>query len=98
VFPRGDENGDQQAQPSKYSPTIDATNAGLKEYAKKKGGAARGRVTFVDCGHLLLEGGRIRAGAMPDATHPSSQAYEELSKTCLAPAVTKALAAVASAA
>ena len=35
---------------------------------------------------------------MPDATHPSAQAYEELSKTCLAPAVTKALAAVASAA
>jgi len=98
VFPRGDENRDQQAQPSKYSPTIDATNAGLKEYAKKKGGAARGGVTFVDCGHLLLEGGRIRTGAMPDATHPSAQAYEELSKTCLAPAVTKALAAVASAA
>ena len=98
VFPRGDENGDQQAQPSKYSPTIDATNAALKEYAKKKGGAAKGGVTFVDCGHLLLEGGgRIRAGAMPDATHPSAQAYEELSKACLAPAVSKALAAVGSA-
>ena len=97
VFPRGDENGDQQAQPSKYSPTIDATNAALKEYAKKKGGAAKGGVTFVDCGHLLLDNGRIKAGAMPDATHPSAQAYEELSKSCLAPAVSKALAAVGSA-
>ena len=99
VFPRGDENGDQQAQPSKYSPTIDATNAALKEYAKKKGGAAKGGVTFVDCGHLLLENGngRIKAGAMPDATHPSAQAYEELSKACLAPAVSKALAAVGAA-
>ena len=99
VFPRGDENGDQQAQPSKYSPTIDATNAALKEFAKKKGGGgtAKGGVTYVDCGHLLVEGGRIKAGAMPDATHPSAQMYEELSKACLAPAVAKALAAVSAA-
>lgn len=107
VLPRGDESAaDQRAQPSKYSPTIDATNANLKEYAKSKGHhAAKGGVTFVDCGHLLLEdgggdggaGGRkkmIKSGAMPDATHPSAEAYETIVKSCIAPAITKALAAV----
>jgi lysophospholipase L1-like esterase len=97
VLPRGDESaGDQRAQPSKYTPTIDATNANLREYAKAKGHAAKGGVTFVDCGQLLLEdvdGGRkrIKSGAMPDATHPSAESYEVIVKSCLAPAISKAL-------
>lgn len=103
VLPRGDESAaDQRAQPSKYTPTIDATNSNLKEYARSKGHAAKGGVTFVDCGHLLLEddgtaGGskkKIKSGAMPDATHPSAESYETIVKSCLAPAITKALAAV----
>lgn len=90
VPPRGDEAAtDRHAQPSKYSASINAANKALAAYAA----AHASSVTFVDCNAALMEGGRIKADAMPDGVHIGPSAYEAFAGGCLAPAVTKAMAA-----
>jgi lysophospholipase L1-like esterase len=90
VPPRGDEGSpDKHAQPSKYTPSINAANKALAEYAAKHAA----HVSFVDCNAGLLDGSRISASAMPDGVHIAPDAYEAWAGGCLAPAVNKALAA-----
>lgn len=89
VPPRGDEAAtDRHAQPSKYTAAINAANKALADYAAK-----HASVTFVDCNGGLMEGGRIKADAMPDGVHIGPDAYEAFAGGCLAPAVAKAMAA-----
>lgn len=88
VLPRGDntKDGDARwAQPSVYTPSIDHTNAALKAYAEKNADS----VTYIDCGSAVLEGGRIKDGALPDTTHPSADALEAIAAGCIKPALDK---------